>query len=330
MKKLSFLFFVTACCFIAGAQTALTVTPGTDFYISTGTGFSQAGLSLVPSAPFNLRGLSLTRSGTVTNPTANTSVLRSFLFSNATAPFSGTIRFDYLDAELNGLPEGNLQVNIHNGSSWQSVSSASNDAVNNYVLSISLTNRMLNEITLADVLHTLPLKWGNIRAYRQAQTIRIDWNTEQETNADYFSIERSVDGRTWQMVIDHLPATNTASPVAYSAVDAAYITSRLYYRIRLTDKDGKFSYAPVAAVDAGNAGSRVLIYPNPVRSRFYIGGTGANTIKAITLYNNAGAIVKTWAGVQQEYSIKTLPAALYYMDIELKSGIRQRNIINKQ
>lgn len=330
MRKNLFLLSIACFCLSANAQTVISVSSTTDLYISPGTLFSPGGISLAPSAGFNLKGMKLDKATTLVHPSLNKYVLNTLRFSGNTNPYSGTIQFYYNDAELNGLAEASLQVNVHNGSSWLAFNSAANDAIGNSVLSSAITARILNEIAVASVTSPLPLLWGSVAVSRQLQTIKIVWTTWQETNAGHFSIERSEGGSRWQTLIDNLPATNTTTAKEYAAIDTAYRSVRLFYRIRETDLDGRTSYSPVATVAAENETIHLQLYPNPVHTFFYISNMGNGTIKQAALYNNAGALVKTWAGTQAYYDIKELKAAVYHLKIELKDGSIQHVKINKQ
>ncbi|MCW3106140.1 MAG: C-terminal target protein [Segetibacter sp.] len=329
MRKTILLFSISTFCFLAKAQTVISVSSTTDLYISPGTLFSPGGISLAPSAGFNLKGMKLDKATTLVHPSLNKYVLNTLRFSGNTNPYSGTIQFYYKDAELNSLTKASLQVNVHNGSSWLAFTSAANDPIANNVLSSIITARTLSEIALASATSPLPLQWGSIAGRRTSQTIKIVWTTWQESNASHFSIERSEEGSRWQTVIDNLPATNSATAKEYAAIDTDYRSSRLYYRIRETDLDGRISYSPVTSVAAENETVHLQLYPNPAHTSFYI-DMANGTIKQVALYNNAGAIVKTWVGTQAYYNIKELNAAVYHLQIELKDGSIQHLTFNKQ
>ena len=144
----------------------ITVQNGTSLTIQSGASFYANGLTLTPSADFTITNVTLTRNNTITNPSYNTSINRAYKFSATTPAFSGTVRIDYQDAELNGLSEPPLQVNIHNGVSWAAYASATNDVTNNYVVSTAISSVALNELTLASSLGTLPLVWLSFTAQK--------------------------------------------------------------------------------------------------------------------------------------------------------------------
>ena len=190
MKKLYLLLLAVFLLLNGMAQPIISVASGTNLVIKPGTPFSLDGLSITPSSGFTWSGLSVSRNATVSHATNNTYVSRVYHFSNNTNPFDGTIRFYYLQSELNGLNESALRVNIHNGTSWQAINSSTNDIVNNYVETIALSGQVINELTAADQLLPLPLSWGPIYAYRESRLVKIKWTTWMEENVSHFSVRK--------------------------------------------------------------------------------------------------------------------------------------------
>jgi Secretion system C-terminal sorting domain len=314
---------------VAVAQNQVTVTTGTDLFISSGTEFSSEGLTLIPSSGFTINGGNLVKGTTVSHSTSNPYISRVYQFSANTAPFTGTIRIYYDDAELNGLNETALKVNIHNGTSWQTIASNTNNTVSNFVLSNAISSTVLNELTLADALSTLPLKWGPVAAYRLGQTVKIEWTTYQEVNVSGFSIERSIDGRNWTSIINGVAAGNTDAARSYTQTDATYNPQRLYYRIKQLDMDGKFSYSTIVPVAAIKDFSTLIVFPNPFTSGFNIGNADLSKIQTVELFSNSGTLVKRWRTPQSAYTVQTLAAGIYTVKIIMTDGSQQQLLLQK-
>ena len=87
----------------------------TDITILAGTLFNVENLTLSPSADFTISNNSLNKFTTVTHPTSNPYISRVYQFFNNTNPYSGSVQINYTDgAELNGIAESALTLNIHN------------------------------------------------------------------------------------------------------------------------------------------------------------------------------------------------------------------------
>ncbi|MBX3242386.1 MAG: T9SS type A sorting domain-containing protein [Chitinophagaceae bacterium] len=299
-------------------QTIISISSGTDLYISPGTTFTPGGLSLIPSSGFTISGLDIERSTTVANTLPTVYVSDVYRFSNSSNPFDGIIRFAYSDAALNGLDESTLAVAVYDDSEWQKEVIASYDVTDNYVITAPVAGRILNELTLTDAFATLPLHWGTVSAMRRENQFIVEWETSQEQDVSHFTVERSSDARDWITALASVPARNMPSVQRYSVTDTVYTPHRVYYRIRQHDLNGRYSYSAVATVAARKGERQVLVYPNPVGHSFSVRSmqTAGNGIRLLQLFDARGGLVRTWTVPMPEYDISNLPAAVYYLHVQ--------------
>ena len=264
MKNLPMLFF--AALFFCNAHAQLTVDPGSSLTIQNGTQFHVDGLTLIPSADFFLSNVVLSRSATVVHTQVNTYISRVYQFSNTSNAFSGSVQINYTDgAELNGLAEAELTLNIHNGTNWAAYPASTRDVSNNYVLTNGLSGITLNELTLASQFAPLPLTWLSFTAKAQNNNQSLlQWATAQEQNTKDFYIQHSADGINW-VTIGTLPAAgNSNSTSHYNYVHTNPVTGLNYYRIKQTDVDSRYSYSPVRMLSFTRALQPFTIMGNPV------------------------------------------------------------------
>jgi hypothetical protein len=154
MKQLIFIISIwAAASFLNGLHAQIiTVSPGSDLTIKQGTVFSADSLILTPSADFTLSNLSLNKNTAVSHALSKPYIQRVYQFSNMSNPFSGKVQINYLDgAELKGINETRLTLNIYNGTKWNAYTATSRDVAKNYVLTSGLNNIALNELTLGDI-----------------------------------------------------------------------------------------------------------------------------------------------------------------------------------
>lgn len=69
--------------------------------------------------------------------------------------------------------------------------------------------------------------------------ITISWTTASETNNDYFTVERSPDGATWENIATVDGAGHSTEVLNYSFTDDDPRNGINYYRLTQTDLDGK-------------------------------------------------------------------------------------------
>lgn len=328
MRKMYVLLGLLSVPFLLPAQNIVSVGAGTDLHIAAGTSFYAGGLVLEPSASFVLNDNQLTRGSTVTQFTVNSYASRVFSFSGLTAPFSGSIRFYYDDGELNGLAETGLIINDYNGVYWQALTTASYDDGVNYVQTQALSNVQLRELALSDALHTLPLQWGPVAAWRQGTSVLVQWITRQESLVRDFILERSSDARSWVAAGSPVAANNNSGENSYRQQDATAPAGRLYYRIRQTDIDGRSTYSAIASVAAGNMPA-LHVFPNPTAESFRLQGMDAGDIVKVELFAANGARVQQWQKPQTQYNIATLSQGIYQLTVELRNGERRHFKLNK-
>jgi hypothetical protein len=265
MKNLPMLCLASLFLCNAHAQ-LLTVDPGASLTIQNGTQVHADGLTLIPSADFILSNVILSRSATIIHTQVNPYISRVYQFSNTTNAFSGSIQINYNDgAELNGIAEANLTLNIYNGTNWGAYPASFRDAGNNYVLTDGLSGITLNELTLASQFAPLPLTWLSFTAKAQnnSQSL-LQWATAQEQNTKDFYIQHSADGINW-VTIGSLPAAgNSNSTSYYNYVHTTPVKGLNYYRIKQTDVDSRYSYSPVRMLSFTKALQPLTIQGNPV------------------------------------------------------------------
>ncbi|MFM9909785.1 MAG: M14 family zinc carboxypeptidase [Chitinophagaceae bacterium] len=112
--------------------------------------------------------------------------------------------------------------------------------------------------TTATLLNRLPVKFENVKGKLiNTETIRIDWEAFTDAQHDYFELEKSIDGNNFKAI----GRINGTPP--YYQLDKNPAVGNNYYRVKQTDKDGKYIYSRVINI-INNPRVKLTIYPNPV------------------------------------------------------------------
>ncbi|MEP6727498.1 MAG: hypothetical protein ABJC98_16885, partial [Bacteroidota bacterium] len=278
----------------AHAQPALYVSAGNNIFISAGTIWSADSLVLTPSADFSIQGVNaVTKTTSLAHPSSNSAIKRIFHFTNTTLPFSGSIAIYYADAELNGLPEATLTLNIHNGTSWNSFNSnVTRNALNNFVTTTNLSAVLLNELTLASLLAPLPVKFSSISTVCQTGAVLIKWETSAELNSKHFEVQRSTDGISWQVAGSIGAAGISSNTNSYEYLDNTP-GGNSWYRIIESDADNRTTTSSVVKSSC-LLSTGLSLFPNPVLETAYISIPSATTSPVtLNLYDAGGSLVKT-------------------------------------
>lgn len=114
---------------------------------------------------------------------------------------------------------------------------------------------------------TLPIELTYFKAEINQEAVDLIWETASEENNEFFTIERSADGRSFKEIGKVKGAGNSSTYLEYQLKDKSPLTGYNYYRLKQTDTDGKFSYSKTDVVYFENTlishENSIHIWPNP-------------------------------------------------------------------
>ena len=130
---------------------------------------------------------------------------------------------------------------------------------------IRIYNRALSAAEIAELVgYSLPLKLGDFTANRQSSGIQLNWETITEQNTSHFEIERSADGINFVSIGVVSASGNSTDKKYYSYTDRQPLAATNFYRLKLTDLGGAFTYSKVIAVKNISNLITIELFPNPV------------------------------------------------------------------
>ena len=160
----------------------------------------------------------------------------------------------------------------------------------------------------------LPVELSSFTASCSAGGALLKWITESETRSDYFTIENSADGSSWNEVgkVDAQFSSQTRTDYAYQADHSADGIS--YYRLRLTDMDGTEEVLSVVSLNCED--DQVLIYPNPTNGILYV---NASVDEFSGVFDSSGRKVNERLNVfnedRFEVDLSDFAAGFYYLHV---------------
>ena len=104
----------------------------------------------------------------------------------------------------------------------------------------------VDDITLS--VATMPVELLSFTASHNGTTVDLKWSTASEQNADYFTVQRSADGKTFFDIVNVNAAGNSSSLLNYYSEDKEPLAGISYYRLRETDFDGTESFSQIVSV----------------------------------------------------------------------------------
>jgi hypothetical protein len=161
----------------------------------------------------------------------------------------------------------------------------------------------------------LPVRLLDFTATPNSQKqVDVKWSTAFEQNSDYFLVERSSDGRTFQS-IGKVPAKGTAAN--YSLLDASPYQGVNYYRLKQVDRDGRSTESSIVKV---NLKPRLVLTLSPNPSSGLVGvktNSGANEKTMVQVVDMAGNRVyhQQHSGNNFTLDLTRLPAGSYVIRV---------------
>ncbi len=173
-----------------------------------------------------------------------------------------------------------------------------------------ITNTAVTQI----VSQTFPLKLISFKGRLTDNNINLYWYTNNEMNTKTFVIERSLDGRTFEMI-------GETKAKGYGNNNYSFNVNKVgaevvYFRLKMVDNDGHYTYSPVISIRRRQPENPFVIGSNPVKDKLIITGINSSLLNTETrIVNSMGVVVKRFMinSASQIINVSTLPAGLYYL-----------------
>ncbi len=161
---------------------------------------------------------------------------------------------------------------------------------------------------------TLPVTLKQFGLQVTNGNVVLNWVTANEFNMKEYVVERSADGRTFG-VAGTVAAKNTINENRYSFTDAQAIKGTGFYRLKMTNVDGTFTYSEILRADAKAIG-KLLARTNPVISSLVLSHPQAYENSFIKIYAVNGNMVASFKvdgnATQTSVDVSRLVAGNYF------------------
>ena len=115
----------------------------------------------------------------------------------------------------------------------------------------------------------LPLTLLSFTGIPQGNDALLHWTTTNEVNTRTFFVQRSPDTSAFT-TIGSVAAQNTAGTNSYGYTDKGLAPGNYFYRLKMQDITGNYTYSPIVEVPIGATGvDNFVLYPNPAKDLVY-------------------------------------------------------------
>lgn len=116
----------------------------------------------------------------------------------------------------------------------------------------------------------LPLNLLSFNVKGNGSVNHLSWITSEEINVSHFEIERSYTGNNFKK-IGTVNAHGGQGASSYEYDDDSFLEGYVYYRLKVLDKDGAYSYSLVVRIYSGSKKKNdITVSPNPFRNEIFV------------------------------------------------------------
>ncbi|WP_205509812.1 T9SS type A sorting domain-containing protein [Longitalea arenae] len=165
----------------------------------------------------------------------------------------------------------------------------------------------------------------------------LNWQTDAGFNFSHYVVERSTDGRHFSSLGQVMASVSNALVQQYAYTDAQPASGINYYRLKMVDKDGQFTYSAIITIRTNVKAFEITVSPNPFTDHVVI-ALQSNSEEPVQfrLYNSDGTLVwrKTGfvtAGNNAQYynDLQFLPKGVYILKVNKKETVAEYKLIKQ-
>lgn len=203
------------------------------------------------------------------------------------------------------------------GSIWMNLSNVQRSAFTRIDPTIAPMN-----LCAPKVWGVVPVKLSNFTSIANGTNAILNWQSSEETNAGKYVVQYSNDGRSFK---DIATVFATGSNSKYNYIHQQ-VSGTAFYRLKMMDKDGSFSYSAIRVVKFDNKAGFTMA-PNPANDVVYLFTKNNAVIKSIQIAAIDGKVVKVVNNYNngQGLNVSALAAGTYilkaiYQNNEMQYG----------
>ena len=228
-----------------------------------------------------------------------------------------------------------LRVTQWNGSQWSNLgNSSTSGTISSGTITASTTSSTFGGFSFGTTtnLNPLPVTLMSFTAILKNDIVDLDWITATEINNDFFTIEKTKDGKEFEFVAQIKGAGNSSQKLKYHTIDPNPFKGVSFYRLKQTNFDKTFSYSNLVAINIADKKS-VKLYPNPLvdgKVTLIINNPNA-PISTVQITDINGKIfynekLNTAESVKFTINLENLNKGLYFVTISNSSGSQTQKL----
>ncbi|MFY7840719.1 MAG: T9SS type A sorting domain-containing protein [Lacibacter sp.] len=179
------------------------------------------------------------------------------------------------------------------------------------------SNKAIN--LLVNACAPLDLKLVNFNAQKNDGNVMLQWQTADENNMSGFYVERKTGSGAFESIVfvqAKSEAGNAIMGFAYSYYDVTVTTGVAFYRLKMVEVGGKYSYSDIRAVRIEGGKLHVTIHPNPSNGTFKVALPLNVGSYDVILTDYCGKVLRQMSGIRsQAVQMNNLMPGIYVLKI---------------
>jgi len=179
----------------------------------------------------------------------------------------------------------------------------------------------------------LPIVFYSFNANYDKKNVNLSWSAQADDDFGTFVIERSVDGKNFE-VVGQLAAKANRQSYTFSDAGVTSASGIVYYRIQSREKSGERNYSSIKLIRLNKeANSSLAVYPNPVQrtANVTLPASWQSKPIAIRIFNSTGMLVKMIslqaASQTESVDFSQLPAGMYVVKAQCHDELAEQRVI---
>jgi hypothetical protein len=144
------------------------------------------------------------------------------------------------------------------------------------------------------VTTTLPVKLVNFQLENKAGASILNWTITSAINFSHFELQRSFNGVAFEKIAA-IEGKNQQTTSNYSYIDKPSNFNTVYYRLKIVDKDGSFSYSNILKAVSNDKQPSLNVFPSITKGEMLtIDYSNVDTQSELKIINSNAQIVKVF------------------------------------
>lgn len=179
---------------------------------------------------------------------------------------------------------------------------------------------------IALTVPTVPLTLTDFSGRTENNKVKLNWTTEQERNVGYYAVQRSTDGKLFDIIGSVKATGNGLTPANnYNFTDDQVPPGKVYYRLKMVDLDASFTFSSIISPAGKSTSSELLslsAFAQKARSIDCRLTSAGNLNVNVEVYDMQGKLMVSQAGKKLvkgdnviNVSTAGMPSGVYLLNI---------------